>query len=119
MRADYGNRPVSITLTGGEEFDGMFDFATLDTANYEMKVEVGQSSYWSELTQIQTLDNLFAKGIIQTEDYLEAIPDKYISGKARILKKLKDAMAAQAEAQMMQQTMQGGALPPAQGQEVM
>ncbi len=120
MREDYGSRPVSITLTGGEEFDGMFDFATLDTANYEMKVDVGQSSYWSELTQIQTLDNLFAKGIIQTEDYLEAIPDKYISGKARILKKLKDAMMAQAEAQMMQQqTMQGGALPPMQGQEVM
>lgn len=119
MREDYGLRPVSITLTGGEEFDGMFDFATLDTANYEMKVEIGPSSYWSELTQIQTLDNLFAKGIIQTEDYLEAIPDKYISGKAKILKKLKDAMAAQAEAQMMQQTMQGGALPPAQGQEVM
>jgi hypothetical protein len=115
MRADYGLRPVSITLTGGEEFDGMFDFSTLDTANYEMKVEIGQSSYWSELTQIQTLDNLFAKGIIQTEDYLEAIPDKYISGKARILKKLKEAMAAQAEAQMMQ----GGALPPTQGQEVM
>ena len=119
IRVDYGTRPVSITLTGGEEFDGMFDFGTLDTANYEMKVEVGQSSYWSELTQLQTLDNLFAKGIIQTEDYLEAIPDKYISGKARILKKLKEAMAAQAEAQKMQQAMPGGVMPPVQGQEVM
>jgi hypothetical protein len=86
-----------------------------------MKVEVGESSYWSELTQLQTLDNLFAKGIMPVEDYVEAIPDKYIKGKARLLQKLKENLAAQAEAQMtQQQTMQGGAgAMPTMGQEVM
>ena len=123
IRTDYGTRPTSITVDG-ERFDGMFDFATLTDTAYSMKVDIGSSSYWSELTQIQTADNLLAKGIIpDAVSYLESIPDKYIKGKARLLQKLKENLAAQAEAQMMQeqaQTMQGGAgAMPTMGQEVM
>ena len=102
IRTDYGVRPINITLDGSG-FDGSFDFSKLDGANYNMKVEIGQSSYWSELTQIQTADNLLAKGIIpDAVTYLESIPDKFIKNKAKIVKQLKEAT----NQQVMQ--MQGG-----------
>ena len=105
IRADYGTRPVSIT-SDGASYDAMFDFSTLSEANYNMKVEIGPSSFWSELTQIQTADNLLAKGIIpDAVTYLESIPDKFIKNKAKIVKQLKEAI----NQQVMQ--MQGG-MPP-------
>jgi len=61
---------------------------------------VGASTYWSELMQVQTLDNMFAKGIItDAVTYLEQIPDRYIHGKAKLIEKLKEK----------------GELPPAKG----
>ena len=56
-----------------------------------LKVDIGAASYYSELMQIQTLDNLLSKGIIQdAELYLEQIPDAYIPGKAKLIAALKD-----------------------------
>ena len=53
-------------------------------------MEVGASSYWSELLQIQTADNLFSKGIItDAVSYLESIPDKYIANKKQLLEDIK------------------------------
>ncbi|MBR2181461.1 MAG: hypothetical protein IJ949_06180, partial [Oscillospiraceae bacterium] len=101
IRTDYGLRPINITLDGNE-YEGVFDFSTLRGANYNMKVEIGQSSYWSELTQIQTADNLLAKGIIpDAVTYLESIPDEFIKNKAKIVKQIKEAAKQQetAEAQ--------------------
>lgn len=55
-----------------------------------MKIEVGPSAYWSEIYQIQTLDNLYEKGIIRdATTYLESIPSGYVKNKAAILDDLK------------------------------
>lgn len=106
IRTDYGLRPVSVALDGNS-FDGVFDFSTLSDANYNMKVEIGQSSFWSELTQIQTADNLFAKGIIpDAAMYLDLIPDKFVKNKSKIVKQMKET-AKQQEMVQMQNTMQG------------
>ena len=103
IRADYGSRKTSI-ISGDAAFDVMFDFATLDEANYNMKIDVGQSSYWSELTQIQTADNLLAKGVIPDAiTYLESIPDKYIRNKSNVIKKLKEMQTQQAQMAEAQQ----------------
>ncbi|MBQ2742906.1 MAG: hypothetical protein IJF32_08885 [Oscillospiraceae bacterium] len=111
IREDYGLRPINVTCDGNA-FEGLFDFSTLSDANYNMKVEIGQSSYWSELTQIQTADNLLAKGIIpDAVTYLESIPDKFIRNKAKIVKQIK-------EAAKMQETA-GAQAPIMQGQEIM
>ncbi len=115
LRADYGLRPVNI-VSDGEVFEGMFDFATLNDANYNMKVEIGQSSFWSELTQIQTADNLFAKGIITDAiSYLNVIPDKFVKNKSKILKTLKENAKAQEQQTQMMTAMPGGEISTAQG----
>lgn len=111
IRTDYGPRRGSIELDG-MTFDSMFDFGTMDTSNYNLKVDIGQSSYWSELTQIQTADNLLAKGIIpDAETYLESIPDKFIRNKAKILKQIREK-AKQAEMMAQMQTAQPAPVPP-------
>lgn len=76
------------------------DFSSLRTANYDVDVEIGQSSYWSEATQVQTMGNLFDKGVITNPvTYLEGIPDKYIPNKQKIIDEIK---TQQAQAQMLQ-----------------
>ncbi|MBC8537269.1 hypothetical protein [Feifania hominis] len=97
MRADYGVRKVEMTDTlSGQQTTGQVDFAALDLEAMEINVDVGASSYWSELTQIQTMDNLFTKGIItDAVTYLESIPDKYIRNKNKIVEQLRAAAASQ------------------------
>lgn len=43
-----------------------------------VRVDVGASSYWSELTSTRTLDNLLASGKIDIVQYLKRLPEGYI-----------------------------------------
>lgn len=62
------------------------DFSSLKNLNYDLNVEIGQSSYWSEATQVQTLDGLWDKGVItDAVAYLEGIPDKYLPNKRELI----------------------------------
>ena len=71
--------------------NGYVNFERLAHSNLSLKVDVGASTYWSELMQVQTLDNMFTRGIItDAVTYLEQIPDRYISGKAKLIEKLKE-----------------------------
>lgn len=80
------------------------DFGMLKNMNYDINVEIGQSSYWSEQTQMQTLDNLFDKGVITNPiTYLEGIPDKYIPNKAKLIDELKQQQVQTQQAQQLQQ----------------
>lgn len=90
---------------GAQQTAGLrfFDFGTLQGANLRMKVDVGTASYWSELTQIQTLDNLFAKGIIPDPlTYLESIPDAYVKNKNKLVKALREQQKLQEQQAAMQ-----------------
>ena len=54
-------------------------------------MEIGASAYWSELMQVQTLDNLFDRGIIQdAATYLESIPDGYIKNKQKLINQIRE-----------------------------
>ena len=109
IKTDYGTRLTTIT-SDGASYDVKFDFGSLDDANYNLKVEIGQSSYWSELTQIQTADNLLAKGIIpDAVTYLESIPGKFVKNKTKIMKLLKEQQQAQEQQAMAMQQMQAQA----------
>ena len=66
-----------------------FDFAGLDRAVLSLKLDVGGSAYWSEIAQINTLDNLLSQGRISVVDYLERIPNGYISNQQELIEKLK------------------------------
>ena len=83
------------------------DFSQLKTLTYDLNVDVGQASYWSEQTQVQTADAMFDRGIITDPVmYLEMIPDKYIKNKAKIIEALKAQQQMMAlQQQQMQQMM--------------
>lgn len=92
MHAYYGIRRVRFSADGeGGRAAGLaVDFAQLLAAAPEIRVDVGSSPYWNELTQVQTLDNLFTKGIIRDAvTYLEQLPDKYVRNKNKLIEKLK------------------------------
>ncbi len=108
MRADYGVRRVMADMDGsGVKQAVTLDFGTINADALELNIDIGSSAYWSELTQIQTLDNLFNKQIISDAvTYLDAMPDKYVPGKQKIIEQLKarqQAQAALAQQQMMTQ----------------
>ena len=97
MRANYGTRLVTQDVNG-QRAVGDFDFSAIGNMNMSLRVDIGAASYYSELTQIQTLDNLLAKGIITDASlYLEQIPDAYVPGKAKILSALQDKKTALAQ----------------------
>lgn len=88
---DYGAREISYTDPSGQRVTQKLDFGAIEKDALELGVDIGAAAYWSELTQLQTLDNLFARGVItDAVTYLESIPDHCIKNKNQLLKKLKD-----------------------------
>lgn len=86
MAARYGRRQVCYLDRAGQKQQLDFDFAGLQGMALQVNVDVGASTYWSELMQVQTIDNLFARGIITDPvTYLESIPDGYIKNKAGLI----------------------------------
>ncbi len=90
MRADYGVRTVRAETENGVRLDVDFDFGAISPESLELRVDVGSSSYWSELTQIQTLDNLYRLGIIKdAATYIESLPEGTVPNRERILGELR------------------------------
>lgn len=114
MRVDYGVRLLEIADENGEASVQEVDFSQLDTLHLKLDVEVGASTYWSELMQVQTIDNLFAKGIISDAVlYLESIPSGYIPNKQKIIEHLKlKQMEQEQMAAMAQMGQIGQEMPP-------
>jgi hypothetical protein len=68
-----------------------FDFGVLKKTNLSLKLDVGASSYWSEIASMQTLDNLMMRGKIDLVDYLERVPEGYIVKKQELIDKIREA----------------------------
>ena len=81
-----------------------FDFKVLKDMPMALKLDVGASSYYSEIASIQTLDNLLKMNKISVIQYLERIPDGYVPGRRDLILELKEQ-----EKQAMQ--MQAAMLP--------
>ena len=94
MRACYGVRQVEWEAGEGQRLSMPIDFSSIRPEQLDLNVEVGAASYWSELTQIQTLSNLWSSGIVTDAiTYLEGIPDQYLNNKQKIIDKLKEQQA--------------------------
>lgn len=91
----YGVRPVVVRDEQGSERVVEFDFDTINTAAFDIRIDVGGSSYWGEITEVQTLDNLFMKEMITAEEYIEAMPITLLPSKNILLAKIKERMMAQ------------------------
>ena len=97
----YGKRPVDVPVSevmdpemlqfagvpGNQRIIQDFDFSVLKDIPLQMQLDVGASSYWSEIASTQTLDNLLQQGKIDLIDYLERIPDGYISKRQELIDK--------------------------------
>ena len=66
-----------------------YDFAGLRDIPMLLKLEAGASAYWSEIASAQTLDNLLAAGQIGIVEYLERIPDEYVTDRDGLIKAVK------------------------------
>ena len=126
MRAYYGQRFVELPVPEEQKQAAAqmgiqlpdsavtpFDFGTLDRAALSLKLDVGGSAYWSEIAQMNTLDNLLMNNQITIVDYLERVPNGYISSQQELIDTLK-------ERQMMMSMPQGasGTIGAATGQEI-
>lgn len=110
MRVDFGQRMVStddkdlIAKLAGEGYDApsfstVIDFSQIGDPNYQLDVDAGAATYWSEITQVQTLDALYTNHIIDDAvTYLESIPDHMLKNKSKIIEDVK-----QKQEQMQQQ----------------
>lgn len=56
---------------------------------WKIKIDVGPSSYWSEITSMQTLDNLLNSEKINFIQYLDRIPNGMIPKKQELIDELK------------------------------
>lgn len=98
MREMYGLREI---YTEDELPDGTkirskkdFDFSSVDYDAFNIKVNIGSATYWSQLMQVQTMDAFFKNGIVEDAlIYLEHVPDGYISGKEELISELREKRA--------------------------
>jgi hypothetical protein len=101
MATNYGTRKVEVSMPMDEIGDqplGMqlpkqsfmvdFDFSKLKEIQVAIKQDVGASSYWSEIANMQTLDNLLMNKQITLKQYLERVPSGYIAKKQELLAEL-------------------------------
>lgn len=66
-----------------------FDFSQFKHLWFNVRVNAGATTYYSEIAMVQTLDNLRRDGTLEVIDYLERIPDKLIPRKAELVRELK------------------------------
>ena len=69
-----------------------FDFSTLKTMPMSIKLDIGASSYYSEIASINTLDNLLMQNKITILQYLERIPDGYIPARRELINEIRQQM---------------------------
>ena len=129
MRVYYGSRYVQVKFLSKQEmnnqplgmsiqdanFNTPFDFSILNEIPMSLKLDVGASSYWSEITTVQTLDNLLTQGKIELVDYLERIPEGYVSKKQELIDKLKGMQAQMMGQQTSSPVMGQGPEVPVEG----
>ena len=113
-KQEMNNQPLGMSLQN-EEFNKPFDCSILNEIPMSLKLDVGASSYWSEITTVQTLDNLLMQGKIELVDYLERIPEGYVSKKQELIDKLKGMQAQMVGQQSASPVMGQGPEVPVEG----
>lgn len=79
-----------------------YDFSQLKDMPMSMKLDVGASSYYSEIASIQTLDNLLRLKEIDIVQYLERVPDGYIPARRQLVLEIKNQRKQMQQMQQMQ-----------------
>lgn len=85
-----------------------FDFSALLSIPCSVELDVGASSYWSEIASMQTLDNLLMNNRISTVEYLKRLPARQLPDREGLIALLERQEAM--ERQMAGMLPQGGGL---------
>ncbi|MFD0673931.1 hypothetical protein [Cohnella sp. GCM10027633] len=88
MTANYGKRKIDIEVMG-KRVVKEFDFSTLRNMKMRIKIDVGPSSYWSQISAMQTLDALLQNDRISFLQYLERVPNGIIPKSQELIEELK------------------------------
>lgn len=111
----FDNMGQMVTEQVSQKETQMFDFSIFKDMWLDVKADVGESSYWSQIAANQTLDNMLATGHIDIIQYLERVPDEYIPDKDALISDIQARMQKQAQMQaeqmLQQQITQTGAQP--------
>ena len=111
MSEYYGNRFVEVPGPNGQgKVIVPFDFSILKEIPFTVELDVGASSYWSEIASMQTLDNLLMQGKISTVEYLKRIPAGQITDRETLIAVLE-------EQERMDKAMAGIPVPDAGAQQ--
>ena len=103
-----------------EEVPEEFDFSQIKEHPVIIKVDVGASTYYSEIASIQTLENLLMQQQITVVQFLERLPDDYVPQRMTLISELKNQQAQMAAAPTPAPGGDmGGEMPVAQTQEMM
>lgn len=92
-----GEQPLGMQLPD-QPFMESFDFSVVRRVQVGIKQDVGASSYWSEMASMQTLDNLLMNHLITPTQYIERLPNGYITKREELLSEMKAAAMAQSPA---------------------
>jgi hypothetical protein len=74
-----------------------------------VSIDIGPSTYWSEIASMQTLDGLLGNNRINMVQYLERVPQGIIPKKQELLREMKyqqEQMELQSQQQMQQQSIE-------------
>lgn len=74
-----------------------YDFGQFKHLWFNIRVNAGATTYYSEIAMVQTLDNLRRDGTLEVIDYLERIPDKLIPRKAELIQELRKRAVDQSQ----------------------
>lgn len=88
MAEYYGKRYVEVDNPDkniGGKLLIEFDFSILKKVPMSIDIDAGASAYWSEIANLQTLDNLLMQGRISTSEYLRRVPNGHISDREKLI----------------------------------
>ena len=93
---DAAGMPVLDPVTGQMQMTKVsrrvleeYDFSKFKNLWFNVRVNAGATTYYSEIAMVQTLDNLRHDGLLEAIDYLERVPDKYVPRKAELIQDLR------------------------------
>jgi hypothetical protein len=86
-------RLVDVGENGKGSYE-TFSFSKYKNALFNCKVDVGASSYWSEISSLNTLDALLKLNRISTVQYLERLPEGLIPDKDGLIEEIRQAEEA-------------------------
>ncbi len=100
MFSYYDDMRLVALLSDGKEKYESFDLSKYSDCLFNCRIDVGASSYWSEISSLNTLDSLLQLGRISTVQYLERLPEGLITEKEKLIEELRSSEDGQNRKEM-------------------